>query len=64
MPFIDATMIEGRSSEKKAAFIKAVTDAAVETLDAPRESIRVVIREVPAEHWGVGGVAKKPLVSG
>ncbi len=62
MPFIDVTMIEGRSPEKKAAFITAVTDAAVETLGAPRDSIRVVLREVPGEHWAVGGVPKKPLV--
>lgn len=64
MPFIDVTMIEGRPPEKKAAFIKALTDAAVETLGAPRDTVRVVLREVPGEHWAVGGVPKKPLVPG
>jgi 4-oxalocrotonate tautomerase len=58
MPFIDVTMIEGRSPEAKRAFIERVTDAAEETLEAPRATIRVVIREVPAAHWGVGGVPK------
>jgi 4-oxalocrotonate tautomerase len=58
MPFIDVTMIEGRSPEAKRAFIKRVTDVAEETLEAPRATIRVVIREVPAAHWGVGGVPK------
>lgn len=58
MPFIDVTMIEGRSPEKKKALIKELTDAAERALEAPRASIRVVIREVPAAHWGVGGEPK------
>lgn len=64
MPFIDVTMIEGRSPAQKDAFIKAMTEAAVVTLGAPRETVRVVLREVPGEHWAVGGVPKKPLVPG
>jgi 4-oxalocrotonate tautomerase family enzyme len=30
-------------------------------LGVPRASIRVLLREVPAEHWGVGGETKDPL---
>jgi len=58
MPLIDVTMIEGRSAEKKRALIKELTDAAERALEAPRASIRVIIREVPAAHWGVGGEPK------
>ncbi len=58
MPLVEVTMIEGRSKEKKVALMKRLTDAVEETIGAPRESIRVVIREVPAEHWAVGGVPK------
>ena len=58
MPLVEVTMIEGRSKEKKVALMKAVTDAVETSIGAPRESIRVVIREVPAEHWAVGGVPK------
>jgi len=58
MPFIDVTMIEGRDAEKKRRLIKELTDAAERVLEAPRASIRVVIREVPAAHWGVGGEPK------
>jgi 4-oxalocrotonate tautomerase len=58
MPLVEVTMIEGRSKEKKVALMKRLTDAVEETVGAPRESIRVVIREVPAEHWAVGGVPK------
>ncbi len=58
MPLVEVTMIEGRTKEKKVALMKRLTDAVEETVGAPRESIRVVIREVPAEHWAVGGVPK------
>ena len=58
MPLIDVTMIEGRSAEKKRALIKELTDAAERALEAPRASIRVILREVPAAHWGVGGEPK------
>jgi 4-oxalocrotonate tautomerase len=59
MPIIHVSLLEGRSSKKKGALIRALTDAAEQTLDVRRESIRVLLHEVPAEHWGVGGVAKR-----
>ena len=58
MPFIEITLIEGRSSEAKREMMKRVTDAVEETLAAPRQSIRIVLREVPAFHWAVGGEPK------
>jgi len=51
MPFVEVTLIEGRTKEAKRALMKALTDAVESTVGAPRESIRVVLREVPAEHW-------------
>lgn len=59
MPIIQAFLLEGRSEEKKAAFIAAVTDAAVNALDAPRDSIRVIITEMPATNFGVAGQSFK-----
>lgn len=58
MPLVQVTMIEGRGAEVKANLIRRVTDAVVETTEAPRESVRVIIQEVPGSHWGVGGVPK------
>jgi 4-oxalocrotonate tautomerase len=58
MPFVEVTLIAGRTPEKKRELMKRLTDAVEETIDAPRESIRVVLREVPPEHWAVGGVPK------
>lgn len=59
MPIIEVTLLEGRTFEKKASMMKAVTDAVVETLEVPRESVRVIIYEVPPEHFAVGGVPKR-----
>ena len=58
MPLVEVTMIEGRSAEAKRKLIKELTDAVVRATDAPLPSIRVIIREVPAAHWGVGGEPK------
>ena len=57
MPFIDVTMVEGRSPEQLRALITALTDAVVKSVDAPRESVRVVVREVAATHWAAGGTS-------
>jgi 4-oxalocrotonate tautomerase len=58
MPLIQVTLIEGRSMEAKAELIRTLTEAAVASLNAPREAVRVIVQEVPAAHWGVGGVPK------
>lgn len=58
MPIIEVTLIEGRSVEKKVKMVKAVTDAVVESLDAPRDSVRIIIREVPKWHFAAGGEVK------
>ncbi|GAA3163155.1 tautomerase family protein [Blastococcus jejuensis] len=56
MPLIEVTMVEGRSAEQLRALIAGLTRAAVEAVDAPVESVRVVVREVPATHWAAGDV--------
>lgn len=58
MPIVDITLIEGRTAEKKVRLIEKVTDAVVEAIDAPRESVRVLIREIPPQHFGAGGKPK------
>ena len=57
MPFIQVTMIEGRSVEQKHALIKALTDAAVATVNTTPENVRVALSEVAADHLGVAGEA-------
>jgi 4-oxalocrotonate tautomerase len=58
MPLLQLTLIEGRSAEVKGALISELTDTVARLTDVPRESVRVILMEVPAAHWGVGGRPK------
>lgn len=58
MPIIEVTMIEGRSDDLKEDLIRELTNAAVKAIDAPIASVRVILREVPAQHFGAAGVSK------
>lgn len=58
MPIVEITLIEGRSIEAKERLHAKVADAIHEAIDAPKESIRIILREVPGEHFSAGGVAK------
>ena len=55
MPIANITLIEGATAERKSAVISRVTDALAESLEVPTSSVRVLISEIPAAHWGVGG---------
>jgi 4-oxalocrotonate tautomerase len=55
MPIIHVHLIEGRTDEQKARLIRALTDAAHEAVGAPRESVRVLLIEMPKTHFGIGG---------
>lgn len=55
MPIAMIHIAEGRSDEKKRALLHKVTQAIAESLDAPIESVRVLIQEVPATQWSAGG---------
>ncbi|MBC7938259.1 MAG: 2-hydroxymuconate tautomerase family protein [Chitinophagaceae bacterium] len=58
MPIIQITLIAGRSDEQKAAMYKEVTEAVHRTLGTPRENVRIMINEIPPQHFAVAGVAK------
>lgn len=61
MPLIQIQMMEGRPPEKINALIKNVTNTVSESLDAPKENVRVIVTEVPKTHWGIGGESAKDL---
>nr|WP_239007639.1 2-hydroxymuconate tautomerase [Burkholderia anthina] len=52
-------ILEGRSDDKKERLIAEVTEAIHRSLDAPIESVRVIITEMPKEHFGIGGQSAK-----
>jgi 4-oxalocrotonate tautomerase len=56
MPFIQVTMLEGRTTEQKHALMAALTQAAVDSIGAKPESVRVALYEVNADEWSVAGV--------
>ncbi|MAI91242.1 tautomerase family protein [Ponticaulis sp.] len=55
MPIIQMNMVEGRTSEQKAAVAKAVTDAVVETLNVPAKSVRIMIVDLKKDGFYVAG---------
>lgn len=61
MPVLQANIIEGRSDEMKERLIEELTEACVRALDAPRETVRVIINEMPKQNYGIGGNSVKKL---
>ena len=55
MPLVEVSIVEGRPPERIRAMIDRVTDAVEMSLEAPRSSIRVIVREIPPTHWAAGG---------
>ncbi len=58
MPLVTIMLLEGRTQEQKKAMFKAVTDAIVTSIGAPREAVRITLNEVPMEHYSVGGMTR------
>lgn len=59
MPIVEITLFEGRDPQQKVALMQKVTEAIVETIGVKPEGVRVILREIPPEHFSVGGVPKK-----
>ena len=55
MPIVRLEILEGRTAQRKAELIRRVTAALVDTLEVRPEQVRVLIYELPAEHWAIGG---------
>ena len=56
MPLAEVTLVEGRTSEQLRTLISRLTAAVVDSVGAPKENVRVVLREIPATHWAAGDV--------
>lgn len=55
MPLVHIDLLEGRSPEKIAAMIGSVSEAIATSLDANIDSVRIVVNEMKAYQYGVGG---------
>ena len=58
MPIVQITLVEGRPSEKVEQCIKEVAETVSRTLNAPLESIRVMVYDVPPNRFAVGTTLK------
>lgn len=56
MPTIRVELLEGRTAEQKTALVKALTQAAVDSLGLKPESVDVVLFDIPRHNWATGGV--------
>ncbi len=55
MPIITVNLLEGRPQETIEKMITSVSEAAAISLDAPIETVRVMVNEMPAHTFGIGG---------
>ncbi len=55
MPIAHLYILEGRDDERKERLIAEVTEAIHRAIDAPVESIRVLLVEMPKQHFGIAG---------
>ncbi len=55
MPNIEMFVVEGFSDQQKENLIDALTAATVQAIDAPIDSVRVWLTEVPETNFGIGG---------
>ena len=55
MPLVHINMMKGRPPEKIEQMITAVSHAIADSLEAPIESVRIMVREMETHQYGVGG---------
>lgn len=56
MPIISVVIAEGRTRETKRNFIRALTEATVNSMDVRPEQVRVILNETSLEHYAVAGM--------
>ncbi len=61
MPIAHIHILEGRTEAQKRALIDKVTWALHEALDAPVESIRIIIQDMPKANYGIAGKSAQDL---
>ncbi len=55
MPLVEVSLAQGRSPEQIRAMLAEVHASVERSLAVPGASIRVIVREIPPEHWLSGG---------
>jgi 4-oxalocrotonate tautomerase family enzyme len=55
MPTLEVYLPQGHADERKASLIHGLTQATVDAIGAPAESVRILLSELPASNIGLGG---------
>ncbi len=55
MPIVNVNIMEGRPKEKIERVIADITETITNTLEVPKETVRVIVTEIPKSHWGIAG---------
>ncbi|NLL61758.1 MAG: 4-oxalocrotonate tautomerase [Candidatus Atribacteria bacterium] len=55
MPILQVEMLKGRTVEQKRAMVNKVTEAISETLNCPKDAVRIIIREMDTEDFAHAG---------
>lgn len=55
MPIVQIEMIEGRTVEQKRKLAQNVTEAICDSVDCPKEAVRIIIREMKKEDFAAAG---------
>ena len=55
MPIIQVEMLKGRTVEQKREMVKEITEVVSRTANCPKEAVRIVIREMEFENFGING---------
>lgn len=65
MPIVQISIVEGRGPDQIRSLISEVTEAVSRTLEAPVDTVRVLVTEVAPNHWGSGAhtIAEKRAAS-
>lgn len=61
MPFVQVTMLEGRTVEQKHELMRRLNEAVADVLGGDPGRIRVALVEVSTDNWANGGVAISEL---
>lgn len=56
MPIVQIELLEGRNTEQKRKLVSNVTNAICESVDCPKESVTIILREMPNDHLAKAGI--------
>ena len=61
MPICQINMMVGRTPEQKRDLIAKMTEAICEAVGVKPEGVRIMINEMPKEHFGIAGKSAAEL---